>query len=120
MPWPRFLSPFCRRLVVHGANQSSERVSGRGFQGYRVSVRLGREEPKSIAEETGVTNIGGEAPAIEPVVETDDATVTEDAERERPIHITFIITAGTVVVTLDSPGSYPGFINRCPPSVQFR
>ena len=38
-----------------------------------------------MTDETGGRNIEGESPAIEPVVETEDATVTEDAELERTI-----------------------------------
>ena len=49
-------------------------------------------------ESTG-TNIEGESPAIEPVVETDDATITDDAELERTLGLSggLAIGIGTMI-----------------------
>ena len=45
------------------------------------------------------TNVQGEAPDAEPVVETDEATITEDAELERTLGLTggLAIGIGTMI-----------------------
>jgi len=50
-------------------------------------------------EEGGGTNIEGEAPAVEPTIETDEATITDDAELERTLGLSggLAIGIGTMI-----------------------
>lgn len=52
-----------------------------------------------MSDERGGTNVEGESPEIEPVVETDEATVTETAELERTIGLSggLAIGVGTMI-----------------------
>lgn len=52
-----------------------------------------------MSEEPTGTNIEGEAPDVEPVVETDEATITEDAELERTLGLAggLAIGIGTMI-----------------------
>ena len=52
-----------------------------------------------MSEESTGTNIEGEAPDVEPVVETDEATITDDAELERTLGLSggLAIGIGTMI-----------------------
>jgi len=50
------------------------------------------------------TNVEGEAPDIEPTVETDEATITDDTELERTLGVpgALVIIVGGLLATMSS------------------